>query len=331
MMERLLGFPKIFRWVDDNLILRLPGTSASLEDVTTLSKHLGVETNLAKNHEFATEQRYVGFIWNGRDHTVRLPKEKLRERTELVSNLLREDRSWSFDQVESFIGKLVHTVYIVPHMKAYMRSFYRWLKEWVNIAALRKTPIYVRPDLEEWERCLQTFNSRPLIPSPTAQEVTWVGDASSTFGVGVLVGKYWACFRLEPGWQSYGLSDKKRSIAWAETVAIRLGLLVLNKLRQFVGKKFLVWTDNTTSQSAVKRRKSKDEHVNEEWKEIQRLLTLLSCNIEAKRVTSKGNMADALSRGFLGSLAWQDKVSISIPTDLFDLIKQVFPPKTGTN
>lgn len=92
------------------------------------------------------------------------------------------------------------------------------------------------------------------------------------------------------------------------------------------GKRFFVWTDNTTSQAAVKKRKSKDEQVNEEWKQIQRLLTSLSCDIDAKRVTSKGNVADALSRGCLGELAWYDEVKVTIPADLEGLIIQVLPP-----
>lgn len=94
-----------------------------------------------------------------------------------------------------------------------------------------------------------------------------------------------------------------------------------------VGKKFLVWTDNTTSQSAVRKRKSKDEWVNEEWNQIQRLLTNLTCDIEAKRVNSKGNEADALSRGFLGKLDWYKEVKIKIPDDLDTVLRQVFPPK----
>lgn len=78
----------------------------------------------------------------------------------------------------------------------------------------------------------------------------------------------------------------------------------------------------------MKRRKSKDEQVNEEWKELQRLFTVLSCDIEAKRVTYKGNVADALSRGFPGELAWHDEVKVPILKDLLNLITQVFPPKT---
>lgn len=326
IMERILGFPKVFRWVDDNLILRRPGHKASLSDVTCISNSLGVETNPIKNHEFDSEQRYVGFIWDAKGHTVRLPEDKLKERRQLIDDLLVSEASWAYNTIESAIGKLGHTTYIVPHMKAYMRSLYKWLKNWVNKAALRKAPDYVRHDLEEWKVCLGTFDSRPLIPSPKAVDVAWVGDASSSFGIGILIGRHWACFRLTEGWQSVNLRDGKRSIAWAETVAVRLGILVLKKLQPVAGKRFFVWTDNTTSQAAVTKRKSKDEWVNDEWKRIQRLLTLVSCEIVAKRVTSRSNTADALSRGHLGELSWFEEVRIEIPVDLEPILQQVVPP-----
>lgn len=88
-----------------------------------------------------------------------------------------------------------------------------------------------------------------------------------------------------------------------------------------------MWTDNTTSQAAVTKRKSRDQGVHEEWKEIQRLLTVISCDIAAKRVTFKGNAADALSRGCLGDLLWFNEVKVEVPSDLQCLIQQVFPPK----
>lgn len=178
----------------------------------------------------------MGFIWNAKEHTVRLPEEKLEERKQLILDLLKVYLLWSFDRVESLIGKLVHTAYIVPHMTAYMRSFYKWLKDWVNLVALRKTPEYVKSDLEEWKRCLSAFNSRPLIPSPKAVEVEWVGDASSSFGIGVLIGQHWACFELTQGWKTLNTQTSKKSIAWAETVAIRLGLIMMRVIRHTGGK-----------------------------------------------------------------------------------------------
>lgn len=112
-------------------------------------------------------------------------------------------------------------------------------------------------------------------------------------------------------------------------MAICLGLIVISTLQHVEGKNLVVWTDNTTTQATVKKRKSKDGLVNDEWKKIQRLLTSLACNIEAKRVTSEENVADALSRGYLGDLTWFDEVQIEVPLDLAHLLKQVFPPKTA--
>lgn len=65
----------------------------------------------------------------------------------------------------------------------------------------------------------------------------------------------------------------------------------------------------------------------DEWKLIQRLLTVLACDIEAKRVDSKGNQADALSRGRRGELEWYNEVRIEVPSDLDGILKQVFPPQ----
>lgn len=76
------------------------------------------------------------------------------------------------------------------------------------------------------------------------------------------------------------------------------------------------------------RRKSKDEKVNKELKEIQRLLTEKAFNIKGRRVTSKGNIADALSRVFLGELQWFDEVKVELPSDLTTLLNEVFPCKT---
>lgn len=87
-----------------------------------------------------------------------------------------------------------------------------------------------------------------------------------------------------------------------------------------------MWTNNTTTQAAVTKRKSKDFWVNEEWKRIQRLLTVLSCDIVAKRVSSKGNVADELSRGSLGHLNWFEEVRVEVPSDLEFVIKPIFPP-----
>lgn len=146
--------------------------------------------------------------------------------------------------------------------------------------------------------------------------------------IGVLVGGHWACFALVDDWQNVNLTSGKRTIAWAETAAIRLGLLVLDKMMKVRGKTFWVDTDNTTTQSTIRKRKSKDDQTNDEWKHIQQILTKLGCNIKERRVKSKENRADELSRGFRGDLHWGKEVLIDIPQDLKLLVSQT-QPKEG--
>jgi hypothetical protein len=45
-----------------------------------------------------------------------------------------------------------------------------------------------------------------------------------------------------------------------------------------------VWTDNKTSEDAVKSRKSKDSHINKEWKLIQDALLRMQIDLVARRV-----------------------------------------------
>lgn len=177
IMISQLELPAIFRWVDDNLMLRRKGEKTSLKDVTYLSNLMGVKTNPRKNHEFAEEQKFLGS------------------------------------------------------------------REICRSKATRLIPPDVEDDLNKWEICLSEFDACPLVPNPVPEEVGWVGDAASTFGIGVLVGEFWACFKFVKEWEGKGRSERKRRIAWAETVAIRLGLLVLEKTTNVKGRRFWVHRD----------------------------------------------------------------------------------------
>lgn len=168
---------------------------------------------------------------------------------------------------------------------------------------------------------MQEFKTRRIIPDQVPIDVDWVGDASLT-GIGVLVGSKWAEFALTEGWNEQQASRGKRNISWAETVAVRLGLIMLSTIGDVGGKSFIVLTDNTTSQAAVDNRKSGDIEVNEEWKKIQKLLEHLHCDIVAQRVKSGDNMADLLSRG-KDERSVDDVVVIEIPIDLRSVVRQV--------
>lgn len=126
--------------------------------------------------------------------------------------------------------------------------------------------------------------------------------------------------KLKPGWEVTG--EKKRGIAWLETVAIRIGLWHIVSTRNFDGKTVIVWTDNTTSEKAIMNRKSKDVEVNEEWKKIQRILIDSQMDLVAKRVVSKENLADDISRGEVHGKDEKYRVFTALPLDLVQYFSQ---------
>ena len=125
------------------------------------------------------------------------------------------------------------------------------------------------------------------------------------------------------GPNSKSTTDRRRSIAWLETAAIRLGLILLISIGVVPGRTFIVWTDNTTTHSAILQRKSRDTLVNKEWKKIQKLLLGHKIDISPRRVVSKENRADSLSRGDASSHNSIDRIEVALPEDLQQLFIQM--------
>lgn len=315
-----------FRWVDDNMFVKRLMSSTSIEDITRRSQELGVLTNKKKCSEFKHEQKFIGFIWNGVEKTVRLPEDKLEQRKLQIKEFLAQ-KSFSYDQVEVLTGRLVHVSYIPPQLRCYLKGLHRWKTAWVSKYAKQSLPEDAKEDLQYWSMILSNFKNMRLIPVTQPTEINWVGDASTSFGVAVLIGRKWSQFRLLEGWETR--SGTKRGIAWLETVAIRIGLLMLVHLNWPKGQNLNVWTDNTTCEDALKKRKSKDKSVNDEWKVIQQLLVHAQLDINPLRVTSEDNEADALSRGIHTGHKEVDRLVIVLPDDLVEYLVNTDPNGLG--
>lgn len=96
---------------------------------------------------------------------------------------------------------------------------------------------------------------------------------------------------------------------------------MLTHLGHSKGQNLIVWTDNTTSEATIRKRKSRDRGVNEEWKRIQGLLIDLQIDITTKRVTSEENRADDLSRGVTLGQDERDRLKIILPNDLTSVLE----------
>jgi hypothetical protein len=74
-------------------------------------------------------------------------------------------------------------------------------------------------------------------PLPVASIKFWV-DASSSWGVRIILGDKWDAWKLIPGWDKDG-----RNIGWAKIVMIELGLLFAIH-QGFMDIHFMVKSDN---------------------------------------------------------------------------------------
>lgn len=307
---------KVFRWVEDNLFLKRYDSTTEMSDIVARSTTLGVQTNADKLSRFQHEQKFIGFIWNGMNKTVRLPDAKLEERKAQINEVLTGIH-FSYSQIEVFVGRLNHVSYLLPQLKCYLCGLYRMKKSWSNKLARRKLDQDVKEDLEFWKLTLESFKHLRLIASPMPLEIGWVGDASTSYGIGILVGSRWSQFHMTDAWKS--ADEDHKHINFLETVAIRLCLLMVLAIDDTPGRNLVVWTDNTTAQAAVTNRRSKNRAVNDEWKVIQTLLITSQLDIAAKRVTSADNAADQLSRGLRGDCLPENRLRIDLPPDLSTL------------
>ena len=66
----------------------------------------------------------------------------------------------------------------------------------------------------------------------------WV-DASTDWGIGVVIGSQWMAWKLVHGWKSEG-----RDIGWGESIALKLAILLLVD-HGFKDCLIAIWGDNT--------------------------------------------------------------------------------------
>lgn len=121
----------VFRWVDDNLFVKRLLSTTDMKDIVARSQELGVLTNQKKCSNFGHEKKFIGFIWNGVEKTVRLPQDKLDQQKQQILQFL-EARKFSFEEVEVLAGRLTHVSYLLPQLRCYLNSIHRWKSAWVH-------------------------------------------------------------------------------------------------------------------------------------------------------------------------------------------------------
>ena len=166
-------------------------------------------------------------------------------------------------------------------------------------------------------------NKMPLAPSVPV-DLSWWGNASTSFGIRIVLGPHWAVWKWAPGF-SVG-PQRAHNIGWAEAVAVELGLRIAISLHflsssMVGGLTFLVRSDNAGIVSVMNKGCSHSWESNKILKHVYLLQAQHQIQLRMVHVTSWNNISDALSRGAVSKFpanfpVVNSQVSVMLPDHL---------------
>lgn len=322
------GFSILGKWVDDFFVVQLPNETWSEDDFIALTARLGVPWAEAKTRPLSSRQRYIGFLWDLEHRSVALPEEKLADIIALITAWQMKGATFSAREAARLHGKLVHTATIFPLLRPFTRSASRFTSTFSSHRARLNPSSALRADLS-WIRTLlaQLPNELPL-QRDELLDLGWWGDASTSFGIGVVVGQFWNAWSWAPG--CVVGPHQKYDIGWAEAIAVELGLLMavhhnLVQSRPRHQPHLLVRSDNSGVVHTVNGGRSRSQETNSVLKRLYVCCANHGIHLQAVYVPSRDNVTDALSRGdvpaFLAGFSQASaRSSMPLPSHLAGLL-----------
>lgn len=287
------NFGLIRKWVDDFLAIRLPHQTWTEKDFMDLTGYFGVPWSTEKLRPFSSIQKYIGFNWNLEHKSVALPKEKLQATRLLIKEWQRPNASFSAREAASLHGKLVHISCIFPLIRPFLRAISLFAQSFTSPRAKLHVVASVRSDLSWIQFLLHHLPNEILLKSQDIIDLNWWGDASTSFGIGIVVGEFFAVWKYAPGFQ---VGPKKAfDIGWAEAVAVELGLRLATQLQLLRGTNILVRSDNSGIVTVINKGRSRSSETNRILKHVYLLQAKSGIRLHAIYVSSRDNVSDTLS------------------------------------
>jgi len=188
------------------------------DDIDSISHTLEIPWEKSKTIPFSYSVTYLGFTWNLEEKTVEIPFTK-KQKYLLAIVEWTERNTHTLEEVQKLYGKLLHASLIVTAGRAYLTNLETMIptftkKPFVARHAPKDTP----HDLKWWTAALSSPTLTRNVPEPyDLIESRAYSDASSGFGIAIVIGDRWRAWKLLPGWKSEG-----RDIGWAESIGFEL-------------------------------------------------------------------------------------------------------------
>ncbi|EJD42880.1 hypothetical protein AURDEDRAFT_67136, partial [Auricularia subglabra TFB-10046 SS5] len=299
------GFRGIFRfrypdddcinWADDFTFWRYPlpcgGFDIDEQDIYALGDELGWPWSEKKTTPFASQFKYLGFNWNLDTRMVSVTEEKKDKYLRTMRDWTRGSR-FSQKEAQSLLGKLVHCSMVIPDARSRLPALSRFAGSFDSAFARHVPNTSVFNDLDWWRDKLSgSFCGMRIKSVPAPSAISLYVDASTSFGIGIVLDGAWDYWRLKEGWR-----DERRDIGWAEMVAAEFGLRAAVE-RGASSLHLVIKSDNAGVVGALDAGKSKNPAAN---KVLQRIVSTMMEHeiwLSTSWVPSEENIADPPSRG----------------------------------
>ncbi|KAE8217468.1 hypothetical protein CF319_g8450 [Tilletia indica] len=291
---KLLRRVRIFRWVDDFLVVRLD-PSIQTNDIIAATEGLDFPWNPAKTTDFRPDPKYVGWVFRVAERKVVLPRDKAEKYGQRALSLKQKDRI-KLSEVLQLHGSLQHVAFVARDLRPFLAELGRFAASWPENQPFRtrSIPPEVKKECNHWVVHLaQIPFVRSFAPPARSFPLTvWV-DASTEWGIGVIVGERWRAWRWIDGWKRDG-----RGIGWGEAVALELGM----RAAIAQGAKCASITFRSDNQGVIacyKLGRSRNKQINTVLKRVVDLERDFKVRLDIAYIETDSNPADGPSRGVL--------------------------------
>lgn len=261
------------------------------QEINEITDPLGVPWESSKDVPFATVVPFIGFTWDLTQKRVSLPETKKTKYLRAICEW-KSQRTHSLDETRKLYGKLLYACLIKPAGRAYLTNLEKMMGTFQDRPFVpRHPPSQTNEDLSWWTKTLSSPSlSREIPGGRHVTNVSGYSDASSTIGIGIVLGNKWRAWRLLPNWKSGG-----RDIGWAEAVGMEL--LTRATLQQGHYPGIQIFGDNTGVVEGWWTGRSRNAETNRVFRRIHELLETHDTILKTRYVHTKSNPADGPSRG----------------------------------
>lgn len=302
------------KWVDDIVMFRFPSSDGAFS--STFSNHLfsydrtsalarirslNVPWHKSKGHDFCPVFQFLGFTWSLVESYVTINEDKRIKNKGKVDSFLAmfSNNRTTLKDVQKIFGSLSHLTFVYIDMRSFLPPITIFAASFAaNPHASRYPPPSVLSALHSWSRTLSLPPvHRSLVPKGPPRDIgLWV-DASTSWGIGVVIRGQWLAWKLSANWKSPG-----RDIGWLETLAVELASLALVHLG-FSNCHLLLRSDNQGVIGSHDRGRSRNYECNISIRRTGIVCTASNISFSLTYVESESNLADPISRGIPGPLA----------------------------